>query len=362
MGDRRRVARVHRHTRRHGRQRVLIAGVAAVACAMSSIAWLDADATRAVTVHVSVEAVDGSFVVRLAPDSLDAVVNGATHPIDSIESAVDAASIVLLVDLSFSSTRGTGRHVKGPPGIIRHDFMGLVRAIERLFVGALRAQDRLSIGGFAGSRLLFTGDFATRRDDQLAAVEWLIGRFAREQESDRPSGWPFTPSLWTPPPEIISVTDWLGASPIWDAVVSTASLLASQPPPRAIVLVTDGQATGNRWSMADAVLEAAAQGVAVHVMYQPETWGVRPNPHVDGDRFLRPLAESTGGVFRVNDGVARGGWRDAPPPFEDMVAAIHNAHAIRMNVGAQSAEPQTLELRIKQPGLRVHAPKWIVVR
>jgi hypothetical protein len=329
---------------------------------MSSMAWLDTDATRAVRVHVTVEDVNGSFLANLAPDSLDATVGGTTHPIESINSVSDAASIVLLVDLSFSSTRGLGRHVKGPPGIIRHDFLGLVRAIERQFVGALRPQDRLSIGGFAGSRLLFTGDFATRREDQLAAVDRLLGRLAREQEREQPSGPPFTPSLWTPPPEILSVTDWLGASPIWDAVVSTATLLASQPLPRVIVLVTDGQATGNRWSMADAAFEAASQEVAVHVMYQPETWGERPNPHVHGDRFLRQLAEWTGGVFRVNDGIARGGWRDRPPPFEDLVSATHNAQAIRLNVGAQSAGAQSLEIRVKRPDLRVHAPKWIVVR
>lgn len=67
-------------------------------------------------------------------------------------------------------------------------------------------------------------------------------------------------------------------------------------------------------------------------------------------------------MFRVNDGIAHGGWRDAPPPFKDLVAAIHNTHAIRLNIDAESAEPQSLDLRIKQSGLRVHAPKWIVVR
>jgi hypothetical protein len=189
-------------------------------------------------------------------------------------------------------------------------------------------------------------------------VDALLGRLARELQSRWRSAHPLSPPR---PLQTIPEADWTGASPIWDAVVSTATLLASQPPPRAIVLVTDGRATGNRWSMADAALEAAAQGVAVHVMYQPEWWGDRPNPHVDGDKFLRPLAEWTGGVFRVNDGIARGGWRDAPPPFADILAAIHNTHAIRLNVSADSAGVQPLEIRTRRSDLRVHAPKWILV-
>jgi hypothetical protein len=343
---------------RHQRPR-FVAGIAAVLCAITSVAGLYSDDTRPLTVNVTVERGKNSFVSRLGSDAVDVLVNGTPHPIESVAPAGDSASIVLLVDLSFSSTWGRGRELKASPGIARHDFPGLVHAIERLFVPALRPGDRLSVGGFSGEQMLFSEAFLSGPQDQLAALDAVVGRLARELQSRWRSARPLTPPS---PLRTIPDADWTGASPIWDAVVSTASLLALQPPPRAIVLVTDGQATGNRWSMADAALEAAARGVAVHVVYQPEWWGDRPNPHVDGDRFLRPLAAWTGGVFRVNDGVARGGWRDAPPPFTDLVAAIHHTHAIRLNVSAESAEPQSLEVRVKQPGLRVHAPKWVVLR
>jgi hypothetical protein len=341
------------------RRSAYIAGVAAVLCALTTVARLAADDTRPLTVYVTVERGNNSFVNRLGSDAVDVLVNGTPHPIESVAPAGDSASIVLLVDLSFSSTWGRGRELKASPGVARHDFPGLVHAIERLFVPALRPGDRLSVGGFAGEQLRLSEEFLSGRRAQLAAVDTVVGRLARELQSRWRSARPLTPPS---PLRTIPDADWTGASPIWAAVVSTASLLASQPPPRAIVLVTDGQATGNRWSLADAALEAAARGVAVHVMYQPEWWGDRPHPHVDGDRFLRPLAEWTGGVFRVNDGVARGGWRDAPPPFEDLVSAIHNAHAIRLNVSAEAAGTQSLEIRVKQPDVRVYAPRWIVVK
>jgi hypothetical protein len=341
------------------RRSAYVAGIAAVLCTLTIVAGLYADRTRPLTVHVSVERNNGSFVNQLGSDIIDVLVNGTPHPIESVAPAGESASIVLLVDLSFSSTWGRGRELKASPGIARHDFAGLVRAIERLFVPALRSGDRLSVGGFAGEQLRLSEEFLSGQRDQLAAIDAVVGRLARELQSRWRSARPFVPP---PPLQTIPDADWTGASPIWDAVVSTASLLASQPAPRAIVLVTDGQATGNRWSMADAALEAAARGVAVHVMYQPEWWGDRPNPHVDGDRFLRPLAEWTGGVFRVNDGIARGGWRDAPPPFEDLVSAIQHAHAIRLNVSVESAGTQSLEIRVKQPDVRVHAPRRIVVK
>lgn len=246
----------------------LAGAVLAAAWTIAAIAALETDRTRHVTVYFSVEAGNGSFTNRVDPDAFDVLVNGTRYPLDRIDAAGDAASIVLLVDLSLSSTWGIGREqLKAGAGVARHDFPGLVRAIERLFVGGLQPGDRLCVGGFAGGQLLFSDAFLTEQSDQLAAVDALIGRLARELQGRWRNARPLSPAA---PLQTIPDADWTGASPIWDAVVSTATLLASQPPPRAIVLVTDGQATGNRWSMADAALAAAARGVAVHVMYQPE--------------------------------------------------------------------------------------------
>ena len=125
----------------------------------------------------------------------------------------------------------------GRPGanIAVHDRPGMVGGMADGLLNRLRPQDRVLLMRFAGHQGWTLGAWSEDRAQNLATARMLLD-----------------------PVDPMHVT---GPSPIWDAVASAARLLESQPGPRAIVLVTDGHATGNRLGVADAAAEAAQRGV-----------------------------------------------------------------------------------------------------
>lgn len=93
----------------------------------------------------------------------------------------------------------------------------------------------------------------------------------------------------------------LGPSPIWDATDRAIASLEGEPGQRAILLLTDGAASGNRWSVAQVEQRALRAGVSIHVV------GVKDRPFqvpqysgvavIDPRAALQALARSTGGSY-----------------------------------------------------------------
>ncbi len=113
--------------------------------------------------------------------------------------------------------------------------------------------------------------------------------------------------------------DRYGPTPLWDAVAAGVGALEPESGRRAIVLLTDGMATGNRNSLDDVIRQAHASGISVSVVC--EKWGPfrgnRMTFHVSdrtGNTWtmmrgsfgkspevnLQRLTSSTGGVFEID--------------------------------------------------------------
>jgi hypothetical protein len=101
----------------------------------------------------------------------------------------------------------------------------------------LGPQDRISIAGFgARSRL---APFVSAQRDIRAELRLALDR--RDQEG-------------------------YGRSPIWDAIHEAVTTLSREPPPRAILLLSDGRATGNHYGLSEIADYAMAHGVCINVV------------------------------------------------------------------------------------------------
>lgn len=137
----------------------------------------------------------------------------------------------------------------------------------------------------------------------------------------------------------VSREDRYGPTPLWDAIVEGIAALEPESGKRAIVLVTDGMATGNRYGLGDVIEHAKRAGVSVSVLC--EAWGSPRSLHwhmtdstgstwtmMSGafgkspEANLRRLASSTGGVF-----AADGGGGSVPDPGSRLAAILDALHS-----------------------------------
>jgi hypothetical protein len=91
-----------------------------------------------------------------------------------------------------------------------------------------------------------------------------------------------------------------GPSRIWDAVDEAMSRLEGQPGRRAVIVMTDGHATGNRVSLNAVIDHARAAHASVYVIgsgWLPSRGLPDPGPIVS----LRNLATETGGMLVSDD-------------------------------------------------------------
>ena len=127
--------------------------------------------------------------------------------------------------------------------------------------------------------------------------------------------------------------------------------------------VSSGGGSHPRWSHmgghAEAILAAVTHGVVVHVICLKSWWDSSVAP--PGETFVKPLADETGGLLRLDDAFEREPWDKPTRIFRDILDAIHNTYEIRLNVtdGADGVHP--LEVRAHVPNLRVHAPRWLQI-
>jgi hypothetical protein len=163
-------------------------------------------------------------------------------------------------------------------------------------------------------------------------------------------------------PDAVPLDDWFGSSRMWDAVAAAAEQFPNDMPFRSIVLVTDGQSSGNRISHTDAVAAAVARGVVVHVVCQKSWWESAVAP--PRETFVGRLAEQTGGLLRIDDALARGletPWDKPAAVFRDIVEAIHNTYEIQLDVTGVAEGRHPLVVRTRATGSRVHAPAFLMI-
>ena len=265
-----------------------------------------------VLVDVGVERADGSRVTGLTRDDFEIVADGAARPIESFAAGKEQPlSLVLLLDASISLEYMLERKT-------------LRVAIEKWFVNRLAPQDRVQVGSF-NRQIAIGPPIAGNPRALLAAVRTALD--PRDQDA-------------------------FGPSPIWDAVDAAVAALAQASGRRAVLLVTDGRATGNRQGPEESGARASAAAVTVNVLgedwdmtlRQDSKTGVRVRPGV----ALEWIANATGGLY-VQDKTPA----DPGPILERLLADLHERYTLGFTAPARDGIAHTLNVLVKSPGLKV---------
>jgi hypothetical protein len=255
-------------------------------------------------------------VLGLRATDFSATIDGRTAPVSAISAAPLTLSIVLLFDISASAN---SRFLEPP-----QDFTS---EVDANLLSHLAPADRFASGVF-GDNVSISGFSAGDRRSQLAAVRQgfkntVIGRN--------------------------------GPSRIWDAVDSAVTALADQPGRRAIILVTDGQASGNRLGLAAVIKHAQAADVAVCVVASGSGF-IEPLPPQRSlltpyDALIR-LASETGGT-RTADAVGDT-FRPRHPErfFGGLLDVLRNSYVLEIDAPAISGL-HTVEVRVAS-GAQAH--------
>lgn len=133
-------------------------------------------------------------------------------------------------------------------------------------------------------------------------------------------------SLFALPP-----VEWLGPSPIFDGLTAIIDVLAPEPGPRTVVIVTDGLATGNSRTAADVIKAARAADVRISVVGEESIIGLSPPLTVaratgkDPLQALSQIAESSGGRFFLWQPIIAVGQLCYDRMIDDTVSAAINA-------------------------------------
>jgi hypothetical protein len=103
-------------------------------------------------------------------------------------------------------------------------------------------------------------------------------------------------------PTVVSSSDSVGPSPIWDAIDKTVSLLASDNGRRAVIVMTDGMSTRNVHGVTDVVNHAKAEGVSISGIFSGNPFVLWKEWPVHPEDTLTAMAAETGGMYVVPQG------------------------------------------------------------
>ena len=173
-------------------------------------------------------------------------------------------SLVLVIDVSASVDFRTLELPRDVSGIV-----------DSALLARLRADDRFGVAAF-GATTKFSGFLSGDRAGRLAAVKASL--------RDRSVG-------------------LNGPSRIWDAVDETIASLDGQPLQRAVILMTDGRANGNRVGLDAVITRATASAVRVSVIASGSVESqVRARyPELEPHLHLQRLVAETGGTFAADE-------------------------------------------------------------
>lgn len=271
--------------------------------------------SRLLFVDVTVEAPDGQLVAGLTREDFELTIAGRATAIESVAAGQEQPlSLVLLLDATASIEVDVGRDV-------------IRKAIEKSFLPRLTSTDRVQAGSFARQIKIGPPIVNDPRSLQAAIAKAL----------DLPKA------------------DTFGPSAIWDAVALAVEALKNAPGRRAIILLTDGRATGNRLGVEAAAARAGAAGVMVNVvgedseivLRQDGDTGVRVRPGV----ALEFIATATGGLY-VPDTASPA----VPGPvLERVLADLHARYTLAF--AAPGAQPQTVTVTVKRPGVKIRVSR-----
>jgi hypothetical protein len=186
---------------------MLRCGVTFVACALAALAGSAfREPAQTVSVFASFErdGRPGSHIAEPARERLSASLDGKPAEIVHVSQVATRASVLLLADLTWSTTRG---HHPGHDPNVDHlkraiakmgrqwiPFPGQILGMDKALLPLLGPRDDLRIGSFGGKRLTFSRAISAEPAARLAAFNEVIT------------------------PDVVPLDDWYGPSRIFDAI------------------------------------------------------------------------------------------------------------------------------------------------
>jgi hypothetical protein len=294
--------------RRRGRT---IAGLA-LAAAVGLLA--QAPKPFATPIHVAVASADGHAVPGLTKNDFEVLIDGTPRPVTAVSTAPLQLSVVFIFDLSDSLAVYNNLHDE----------------IERSIAPALEPSDRVRIGSVA-RKVTFT-PWLDASAHQVAAEGRRVLSVGRDQRT--------------------------GPSPLWDAADAAISSLESERGLRAIVLVSDGRATGNTIGASAMTQHAINAGVVIQAIAenrpilipQADERAVNVRPAA----IMQQMAILTDGLFLPEEIVPSG--VDLPKPGPLLTRLINDLRTLyALDVAADEAPGSQHKLiaRVKRDGVRV---------
>jgi hypothetical protein len=270
-------------------------------------------------VAVAVEQSDGRPVEGLSAADFSVQVDDRPLAVERATLDRTSPSVALLLDLT-SSAAWPGGGSTGP----------LFKTIRDHVLDLLPEGTPLLIGSF-GRSVQWQGDVSLERAEQLRQL-----RSAVSLPEDRRSG----------------------PSPVWDTVAEAVAILQPRSGRRAVLLVTDGQTTGNRLGLADVADRAIAAGVSINIVFTGPSGVIRQTREVAAgvypDRPLTQLATATGGYYGASS--PSSSIEKAPvDALRKTAQAIRSAYRLEF-LAPVKAEFQRLSVSTRNSDHRVRAP------
>jgi hypothetical protein len=218
---------------------------------------------RLSVVNVAVEDMDGRPVEDLTAEDFSLQVDGRAVPVERVTYDSADLSVALVLDLTASGFWPGGASVEGS-----------VAQTLRDHVLAILPNDTAMLIGSFGRSVRWSGEFSNDRSEQIRQLQSASSL----PESDR-----------------------TGPSPVWDAVNESLAALQPRPGRQAVLLVTDGQATGNRLGLTEVADRAIGAAVSINVVFTGASGLIRQTREtaagVHPERPLIQLASATGGYY-----------------------------------------------------------------
>jgi hypothetical protein len=266
-----------------------------------------------ITTHVVVTSDDKS-IANLRPDQLRVAVDGRDVPVLSVAAAGPVA-VVVIFDLTTSVNMNWQWR------------RGELNSAGKRLVDRLRPGDRGRIGAI-GTTLLVNPRFTADKATLETALQRALNR---------------------PDDEI------QGPSPIWDALWETIEALGQEQGRRAIVLVSDGRATGNVRGLDEVVAQANAYDVAIGVINEDQHTSAlstgSPAP------LLQRLAARTGGGYTEDTSTRVSGKSRAL--MERLLVEFQGSWAVTFEV---EADGRMHELNVTTANSRLRARARLAFR
>ena len=268
-------------------------------------------------VQIHVESSDGRPIPEWTAADFELVIGGQPQRIARVFPP-GPLTVLFLGDVSKSVVDRTRTRVS--------TWIDPISSAAQHFVRALQPGDRARLMAVAGSSFEAGPTWTTDRQTLEAAARRLV-----------PAGAPNH------------------GSPIWDAVDLALPLFANELGRRAIVLVTDGRASGNSSHVEDVAKRAAAVGVAVSIVElegTPRTLEMIGTPDVPSPApFLRMLAAATGGTYlmaRVNPEMLV----HAPGPLvTNALQQQRSSYRLQLDTVAGAPPAGPVDVRVRRGGL-----------